>query len=267
MKNTKCPKCDYETDSLNSLRIHAAKQHKLPSEELYLAVVSSSGVRPTCKCGCGGPTKFVTLQKGYSEFILGHAARVNNNWGHNQAAFEKSLAKRRNEGLWNRDPWNRGLTKETDERVMKMGDTIHKRHGKVYAERMRKNRVSGVIPTLQGPEHSQWKGGTTYLNTLCHSDRRLHLQWKLPKLQSAGFKCSRCSSGGRMHVHHDHIRMSHIIGLYRDQLPEGELTHEQKKWVVDQVIEHHERESVSGVVLCEKCHETEHSNLNFNRDL
>jgi hypothetical protein len=58
--------------------------------------------------------------------------------------------------------------------------------------------------------------------------------------------------------------MAHIIGVYRDKLPEGELTHEQKLWVVDRVIEHHERETVTGVVLCETCHEDEHESLNFS---
>jgi len=260
-----CPKCNYQTDNLSSLRVHAAKRHALSSEELYLAVISLDGVRPTCKCGCGEPTKFITLQKGYSEFILGHAARVNNNWGHNQAALEKSLKRRRDERLWSKDPWNRGLNKETDGRVMKMGDTIRRRHGKAYAERMRKNRASGVIPTLQGPEHSQWKGGTSHLSTLCHGNYRLYQFWKFPKLQAAGFKCSRCDSNKNLHVHHDDERMSSIIREHRAQFPEGELTYEQKLQVVNDVIDYHIRECVSGIVLCERCHKHEHESLNFSR--
>jgi len=108
----KCPKCDYQVDNINSLRIHAAKQHKFPSEELYLAVVSG-GSKTTCKCGCGETTSFISLQKGYNEFIQGHASRVSNNWGHNEAAFEKSLNTRRK--MWESGEikgWCSGLTKE-----------------------------------------------------------------------------------------------------------------------------------------------------------
>jgi hypothetical protein len=258
-----CPKCDYHVESINSLRIHAAKQHCLPSEELYLAVVSG-GIKPTCKCGCGETTSFISLQKGYNEFIQGHAARVNNNWGHNAAAREKSLKKRRDEGLWSKDPWNRGKTKETDARLARAGETMSLKNGERYAKLMSKNRREGVIPSLRGVRHPKWKGGTSALGAMCHGDSRLYKQWKLPKLQAAGFKCTRCGSDRHLHVHHDGVRMAVIIGSYRDQLPEGELTHEQKLWVVDRVVEHHEREAVSGVVLCEQCHEAEHESLNFS---
>jgi hypothetical protein len=107
-----CPVCDYSHESLNSLRIHASKSHKLPSEELYLLVVGN-GQKPTCKCGCGEHTKFKNLFDGYNDYLLGHAARVSNNWGHNEKALEKSQEKRRE--MWKNGeikPWCKGLTKE-----------------------------------------------------------------------------------------------------------------------------------------------------------
>lgn len=112
----KCPNCDYQVESINSLRIHAAKQHKLSSEDLYLSVIAG-GIKPTCKCGCGETTSFISLQKGYNEFKQGHVSRVKNNWGHNEAAFEKSLKTRRK--MWESGEikgWCAGLTKE-DPRV------------------------------------------------------------------------------------------------------------------------------------------------------
>lgn len=262
----KCPKCDYESDSLNSLRIHASKQHSLPSEELYLAVVSK-GVRGTCKCGCGETTSFMSLQKGYNDYVQGHASRVNNNWGHNEIAREKSLKKRKDEGLWSRDPWNRGLTKEVDDRLEKLGKTMSQKNGERYSLLMKKNRLSGVVPSLRGPNHPQWKGGTSALGAMCHGDNRLYKQWKLPKLQAAGFKCSQCGSDRNLHVHHDNVRMAKIIGIYRDKLPEGELTHDQKVWVVDRVVEHHENIEASGIVLCETCHESLHASMNFSSSI
>lgn len=258
-----CPKCPYQTDNLNSLRVHTAKQHSLSSEDLYLSVLADGG-RPTCKCGCGQSTKFISLQKGYSEFILGHAARINNNWGHNKMAQEKSLKKRRDEGLWSRNPWNRGLTKETDERLIRAGETMSRKNGERYSRLMSEKRNNGTIPSLRGPDHPQWRGGTSALGTMCHADNRLYREWKLPKLQAAGFRCSRCDSSTDLHVHHDETRMAEIIHRYRDALPDEELTHDQKLWLVDQVVDHHLREQVSGTVLCEKCHELEHASLNFS---
>lgn len=259
-----CPKCDYQTDNLNSLRIHSAKQHKLPSEDLYLAVVSE-GIRGVCKCGCGETTRFNSLLKGYNNYVQGHASRVNNNWGHNETAREKSLKKRRDEGLWSKEPWNRGLSKKTDDRVATMAQTIKQRHGERYSQNMRENRLNGTIPTLRGSSHSQWKGGTSNLGALCHGNYRLYQLWKFPKLQAAGFKCSRCDSSKKLHVHHDDERMSSIIHKHRSQFPEGELTYEEKSHVVEDVIDYHIRECVSGIVLCESCHELEHESLNFSR--
>ncbi len=258
-----CPKCDYQSDSLNSLRIHAAKLHSLPSEDLYLAVTPGA-VKGTCKCGCGEPTAFMSLQKGYSDYLRGHISRVNNNWGHNEGARERSLKKRRDEGLWSKDPWNRGLTKETDQRLAKSGETMKQKNGARYSQLMRKNRLEGAVPSLRGVDHPRWKGGTSALGAMCHADNRLYREWKLPKLHASGFKCSQCGSADRLHVHHDGVRMAEIVALYRDQLPDGELTHDQKLWVVDRVVEHHGREAVTGVVLCELCHELEHDSLNFS---
>lgn len=112
----KCPNCDYEIDSINSLRIHCAKIHKISSEDLYLKVVSD-GIKPICKCGCGKNTSFQSLTKGYNEFLQGHVARIKNNWGHNSEAFEKSIKTRRR--MWETGEirgWCAGLTKE-DPRV------------------------------------------------------------------------------------------------------------------------------------------------------
>lgn len=260
-----CPKCSYQSDSLNSLRIHAAKQHSLPSEDLYLAVVSG-GVRGSCKCGCGEPTAFMTLQKGYNDYVQGHASRVNNNWGHNETAREKSLKKRRDEGLWSKDPWNRGKRKETDADFAKVCERAYNsdKEKKRKSSKMKKQWEANNITPQRGPNHSQWKGGTSALGAMCHADNRLYRAWKLPKLLAAGFKCSQCGSADKLHVHHDGIRMAEIVSLYREQLPDGELTHDQKLWVVDRVVEHHGQETVSGVVLCEPCHEAVHGNLNFS---
>lgn len=131
-----CPSCDFNSDNINSLRIHASKRHHISSEDLYLHVILS-GVKPTCKCGCGSTTKFNGLVLGYSEYVRGHAARVNNNWGHNESAREKSIETRRE--MWKNGEikgWCAGLTKNdpriaaivqkmnTPERARKISDAL-----------------------------------------------------------------------------------------------------------------------------------------------
>ena len=138
----KCPSCaDYATDSLDSLRIHCQKRHGITTRNLYVSLFLPDGREPTCGCGCGGATKFNSLQKGFSEYILGHSSRVKNNWGNNEKAREKSLETRRREGLWSRDPWNRGKTKESDIRLEKLGKTMSLRHGERYSKIMSENRI------------------------------------------------------------------------------------------------------------------------------
>jgi|694.fasta_scaffold46071_5 hypothetical protein len=108
----KCPQCDFQIESINSLRIHASKKHDISSEDLYIQVVLK-GIKPTCECGCGSDTKFNGLVNGYSKFVWGHASKVNNNWGHNKEAFKKSLTTRRK--MWENGEiqgWCKGLTKD-----------------------------------------------------------------------------------------------------------------------------------------------------------
>jgi len=106
------------------------------SEDLYVSVVLE-GSKPTCKCGCGESVKFHGLGKGYSEYAWGHGARINNNWGNNISAREKSIETRRE--MWKNGEikgWCAGLTKEdprvaaivqkmnTPERAQKISDAL-----------------------------------------------------------------------------------------------------------------------------------------------
>lgn len=221
----KCPLCDkYETQNLNSLRIHAQKQHKLAARDLYLKLFLNCE-EPKCACGCGKVTKFLTLQRGFAKYVRGHYARVHNNWGHNKEALKKSQDIRRE--MHKRGEitvWNKGQTTETDERIADLGrkcsNTImgdpHKLA--VRAERMRTNRLNGTIPTLKGEKHSQWKGGTSTISARCHGSHKLFKYWKYPKLKAAGFKCQRCGNDNHLQVHHNGERMADIIHRFVTQL-------------------------------------------------
>jgi very-short-patch-repair endonuclease len=112
----KCKKCEREFETLDSLRRHNKQKHGVDAEKTYIEYVLE-GVEPTCKCGCGEVPNFLSIEKGYVEYIRGHAARVNNNWGHNKEALKKShetQKKMHAEGTLK--VWNDGLTM-SDERV------------------------------------------------------------------------------------------------------------------------------------------------------
>ncbi len=105
-----CKECQKEFDSLSSLRRHRSLVHKISSENTYIEYVLG-GANPVCKCGCGGETSFLSFEKGFANYIQGHASRINNNWGHNPNALKKSHEKQKelhaNGGLI---IWNKGLT-------------------------------------------------------------------------------------------------------------------------------------------------------------
>jgi len=252
----KCPKCDYEINKLDSLRIHCQKKHNLSAKDLYSELFLLDRKQPTCSCGCGETTKFLTLTKGYSEYILGHSSRVKNNWGHNKEAQEKSLKKRRDEGLWSRDPWNRGKTKENDERVANIGKKIQEKHGLRYANLMKENRLSGVVPSLTGSSHPQWRGGTSALQPMVRS--HLHSRWTFPKLKESGFKCSSCGATADLEVHHNGERFATILRKAIESLGEPEDSFEKKSLISEWVTNYHIENNVSGIVLCVSCHDAAH---------
>lgn len=236
--------------------------------EVHLSMFLND-VRPLCKCGCKGETRFRNIHTGFNDFMRGHQARISNNWGHNPKALEKSQDKRREQiadGTWT--PWNKGETKETHEAVVAYGRgtaesfTDEKRDR--YSKIMMENRSNGTIPTLFGKDSSQWKGGVSSVQALSRS--YVYNVWTYPKLLEGKFTCKRCGikssdDGCVLNVHHDGERFAAILQKARDVL--GDVTEDfachqtYAKWIAD----YHVQNSVSGIVLCEVCHYEEHATL------
>lgn len=264
----KCPWCNYENEKLTSLRIHSQKLHGRTSKELYDVLFSSH----VCDCGCGVETKFCGIIVGYSKFCRGHQSRVSNNWGHNENAQKKSQDVRGK--MWKNGEiiaWCKGKTKETDERLAMAGakcsKTIRANSEEIQrrSQRMKENRLSGVIPSCRGADHHNWKGGVTILSAACHANYLLFTRWKFPKLVAANFKCSYCFSTKNLCVHHNIERMADIIRKFSRQFGyEGRVNQlHVKNKIAAAVAHYHIENSVSGIVLCEGCHKREHSSLNF----
>lgn len=110
MENFKCTECSKEYDSLKSLSNHRFKKHDIKPINTYNEYVLN-GNNYTCACGCGEETKFLSVVKGYREYIRGHIARVNNNWGHNPEAIKKSHeTQKKMYESGEITVWNKGLT-------------------------------------------------------------------------------------------------------------------------------------------------------------
>ena len=123
MERIKCNECDREFESLDSLRRHRSQKHGINAEQTYIDYVLD-GVEPKCKCGCGQKPKYLGIDAGYRDYIRGHAARINNNWGHNLEAIKKSHdTQRKMHSDGTLKMWNDGLTIE-DPRVRDNIDKI-----------------------------------------------------------------------------------------------------------------------------------------------
>jgi very-short-patch-repair endonuclease len=110
MENFKCTECSKEYDSLKSLSSHRFKKHDIKPIDTYNEYVLNNN-NYTCACGCGKETKFLSVVKGYREYIRGHVARVNNNWGHNPEAIKKSHeTQKKMYESGEITVWNKGLT-------------------------------------------------------------------------------------------------------------------------------------------------------------
>ena len=155
-----CNECQKEFGNYVSYRKHMSMKHKIKSEDLFIQI-RLNNVKPTCKCGCGETTKFLGDELGFREYKKGHISRIKNNWGHNPSAIDKSHQKQREMHL-NGDLviWNKGLTKETDERVKKYGESISNNveRGKLISEVLLSKNIKRTEEQKQ--KNREWQIGS-----------------------------------------------------------------------------------------------------------
>lgn len=214
-----------------------------------------------CLCGCG--TSVI------GKWVRGHYCRMNNPSKLDNVRLLRSakFKKMHEDGVL--PPWNHGLTKD-DPRVAKQGMTFSKlltqKERNNRSVRMRTNRLDGTVPTLRGPDHSQWKGGVSRITERMRGSHQMYKLWKLPILHRDSFACQKCgknSTETTLHVHHDKERFAEIakkimFKIHGDELLERELTFDEATIVVTAVENYHVSEHVSGITLCVDCHSAEH---------
>ena len=263
-----CKLCQKELNNLDSLRIHSAKTHNISSQAVYDMYFLINGDHPTCKCGCGELTPFTTLQKGYKEWIRGHVSRVKNIWGHNRVAIDKSSETRRRQYKnGERTVWNAGLTKDTDGRIADYGKlgsaTIlsNPTERQRRSEKWRLARLDGTCPTRWGTDSANWKGGTSPINNLVRANKRLYPDWKYPILCRDLFKCVKCESTKKLEVHHTDETMADILHIYVTK--DDDFTFDEKREIMNKIIDYHVSNEVAGETLCKKCHMELHPSYNI----
>lgn len=113
-----CPICNEPIAvSRSSQGQEHALLHGLTPEELWLKK-HQLDKPPICACGqCNLTTNWINWQKGYSKFVKGHNAFVENEEAKIKRidALKESFASGKSVG------WSKGLTKETDDRVLERG--------------------------------------------------------------------------------------------------------------------------------------------------
>jgi very-short-patch-repair endonuclease len=154
----KCEICDKDFDSLWGLSSHNVKKHDIKPQETFIKH-NLEGISPKCNCGCGETPSFLGIKKGFRDFIHGHASRINNNWGHNTDAQKKSKdTQRRLYGSGELVIWNKGLTKDDDERL-DYGEKISnnlERNKKISEYRKGRKRPQHVLDSLDKGMREYW---------------------------------------------------------------------------------------------------------------
>ena len=112
----KCPYCEKRFAKFEGLCKHVmrSKTHSDKTKEELLADSKYGGIRPTCKCGCGEYTN-ISYANGahFTDYKLGHASRISNNWGHNiKAKINSANTRREQYASGYRKQWNLGKSFE-----------------------------------------------------------------------------------------------------------------------------------------------------------
>jgi very-short-patch-repair endonuclease len=136
-----CKICQKECEGLNSLRSHSIQKHNISSEQIYIDYVLN-GVKPTCECGCGETTNFITIGKGYSKFIQSHHNRVlgKNNFHKNPNTHQKAIETQKKN--WKEGKyvgWWENKTPETLEKIEGIKEKLrnNKERGKKISKKLK----------------------------------------------------------------------------------------------------------------------------------
>lgn len=225
--------------------------------------------RVLCGCGCG---ELASIGSGY---ITGHNSRTDAHRQMKREMFNK-LWKESPEKFADRDVWNTGLTKETDERLKLMGRHVAETYTPEKREYYKQlgREATKFLKHPSGSDAHNWQGGITAFRkmgkgTSGRSGQTLYTSWKRPLLQAANNRCTFCDIGwgelhdddkkAELHVHHNSETMSSILRKFTEGIADvNALSWDERIDVWQNIVDYHIDEPVSGQVLCDKCHMRAH---------
>lgn len=112
-----CKICNKEVGSVQRFSSHLQTHNTCP-EQYFIKYIINGNV-PLCKCGCKQSPSFISLQRGYHEYIIHHAPMWNK-------GLTKNSDDRVNHMYDNRKTWNKGLTKDNNKKIEIISNKIKK---------------------------------------------------------------------------------------------------------------------------------------------
>jgi len=122
-KRYKCPICSFTCGRKNDFNTHVVDFHNfLSTQDAYNKVILKTSKNLTCACGCEEELKFESWNVGYSsKFKLGHNGSIYSIYDEKRA---KEISNKRSLSLKGKEGWSKGLTKETDDRILRRSKKI-----------------------------------------------------------------------------------------------------------------------------------------------
>jgi G:T-mismatch repair DNA endonuclease (very short patch repair protein) len=172
----KCPRCNNEYSSYNSLSKHTRTIYRLSGEALYREY---NGIKeiPLCKCGCGTPTKW-RIDRGYAEYATGHNSKgvTNVMYGktHTEKAKQSISAKRKEKfASGEYEIWQHKEGEEYAEARKRIGEKMKKENNPARAKKI-SDSLKGIVRTEEHQQKLTVAIKKAWENTELRERQRLH---------------------------------------------------------------------------------------------
>lgn len=172
VRNRQVCNCGWKHYRSKKLLEHLKSEHGYSSiEEAYVSF-NHSGIRPTCKCGCGKETSFSGWNVGFSRFKNGHNANI---YIAHSAEDAAAITESRRQKLTGRVGWSAGLTKESSVSLARAAEARSKTVSEQFANGRQQwskgltketdGRVAAAanqsVERFRSGEQKQWHSGHT----------------------------------------------------------------------------------------------------------
>ncbi len=166
-RNFICKICGRVFCGYTAIQAHVAVKHRLSSFEYSTQYLSHPKEPPICKCGCGeivGPWR--SMKYSWPKFVNGHAVRT-------------EIVKKKLSEKCGRIPWNKGLTKDTNETILKISES-NKLNNHASDPEIR-NKISNSVKELhkKGREENTGPYSTKWKQKLSKASKQLGAEGKL----------------------------------------------------------------------------------------